>query len=420
MTNYHAIATVTATLRDILFENLNIPQFAGIKITSKPLDVLETEGPELRLNLFLYKVTPNRGFQDVELPVRNTNGELVRSPLLPINLHYLVTSFNNDTDELQEIKSQQILSKAMMILNENSILSREKILVTRMNSPKIPDKDLDDHLETQVELVKITPESMSLEEITKLWSSFFQIHYRLSVSYLATLILLDSKKEPKISPPVQERKLYVLPLTKPTIEKIDPQIVESRPDSHITIFGQNLMAENVEILFGNVTVKPSTSDVFSDRIRVILPSQLETGIKSVIVAHPLTVVEPPTKHGNWNTSNVAAFVLSPTITDPVGINTITRGSSLTITVEPGVTHQQKVLVLLGEHQFEVKLPKPEDAVYPIHVLPALTVPTDFPLESAPQRFLLRIRIDGADSFVRFDNDPSSPTFEQYVPAIDIT
>jgi Pvc16 N-terminal domain len=307
-----------------------------------------------------------------------------------------------------------------MTLNENPILSRQKILQTRMNSDKIPEKDLDDHLEAQIELVKITPEPLSLEDITKLWSSFFQTHYRLSVSYLITVVLLDSNKKTKISPPVQERNLYVFPLGKPAIERIDPQIVESGPQANITIWGQNLMAENVEIFFGNVIATPDVKDVFSDRITISLPSQLESGIKSVLVAHPLAIGEPPIKHGNWNTSNVAAFVLSPRITDPSEIKKAARGSSFALTVEPAVTHKQKVSVLIGQHQFDIKLPKPDEVVYPINVLPDITIPKDFPLEVSPQKFLIRVRIDDAESLVKFDNDPSSSTFEEYVPAIEVT
>lgn len=420
MSNYHAIATVTATLRDILFDNLNITQFAGIKVTSKPPDVIESGGPGLRLNIFLYKITINQGFKDRELPLRNTTGELVRHPLLALNLHYLLTAYTNDTDDLQEIESQQVLSKAMMTLNENSILSRDKILATRKNSSKIPDKGLDDHLETQIELVKLSPDSLSLEEITKLWSSFFQIHYRLSISYIATVILLESKKKTKISPPVQERNLYILPVAKPSIEKIEPQIVQSGPQAAITIFGHNLMAETVEILVDNLTVKPTLDDVSSDRIRIALPSQMEAGIKSVAVSHPLTIGKPPVKHGNWNTSNIAAVVLSPRITDPSGIRKVARGSTLTIKVDPGVTQKQKVYVLIGQYQFDVTLPKPEDVSFPIHVLPDITIPTDFPLELIPQRFPLRVRIDGIDSFVNFDNNPSSTAYKEYVPSVDIT
>ena len=209
MSNYHAIATVTATLRTLLLESLTIPHLSGIKITSKPLDVLEHDGPELRLNIFLYQVTQNSAYQNFDSPTRNASGELAKPPLLALNLYYLFTPSNIDTDELQEIRSQQILSKVMMTLHENPVLTRKKILETRMLSPKIPDKDLDDHLETQIELVKISPHTLSPEETANLFSRFFQIPYRLSVAYLTTVILLQSKVKTKVGPPVQERKLYV-------------------------------------------------------------------------------------------------------------------------------------------------------------------------------------------------------------------
>ena len=75
MTNYHAIATVTAVLRDVLYNDLKGP-FNQIAVTSKPPDVVEKETGKLRLNLFLYHVIPNAGFRTLSDAHSKPRGDL--------------------------------------------------------------------------------------------------------------------------------------------------------------------------------------------------------------------------------------------------------------------------------------------------------------------------------------------------------
>jgi hypothetical protein len=326
MSNYHAIATVTAAISHILAGvKHDVP---GTNITTKPPDVLGSQTAANTVNLFLYQVTHNIGYKDWDLPTRNTRGELVKKPLLPLNLDYLLTAYATDNDELQ---AHQILASAIRILHENSVLTRDMVRATIQAEAKIAGSDLAD----QVELVKITPRPLSLEEITKLWSSFFQTNYRISVAYQATVVLLESKEEPRPTLPVKDRLLYVLPFKQPVIERVEPQILERKPDAKLTIIGRNLKGEEVAVRFGKISVTPKTEDVIDDRIIISVPDVLTAGIKPVKVMHKLKVGSPPTPRDIYQ-SNLVAFVLAPRIThiDPVNV---TRGSDLTLRFEPAIT-----------------------------------------------------------------------------------
>ena len=87
-----------------------------------------------------------------------------------------------------------------------------------------------------------------------------------------------------------------------------------------------------------------------------------------------------------------------------------------MTVEPGVTDKQKVAVLVGRHVFNVKIPPTPGAV--LKTLPPITIPAKFPITGTKELFLLRIRIDGADSFVKRD-DKLGPTYDEYIPFVEI-
>jgi hypothetical protein len=243
MSNFHAIATVTAALHDLLYDSLKAPPLAGIIVTAKPPDKLEAEARKMRLNLFLYHSSPNPGYQTFDLPTRDAMGRLEKTPVLALNLYYLLTADTADKDDLQDIQCQQILAKAILTLHENPILTKKMIRDARMSNTKIPDADTGDNLDDQIELVKISILPQSLEEMTKLWSAFFQTHYRLSVSCLVTVVLLDSKKVIKPGLPVQNRNVYVLPFKQPVINRIEPQIVELTADTRIKLIGNNLLAD---------------------------------------------------------------------------------------------------------------------------------------------------------------------------------
>ncbi len=102
MSNYLAIATVTATIKHLLFQEMsneiNDTQFI---ITSNPPDSGSDQPPTTRLNLFLYDITPNTGYSNIDLATRsNSTGELLQKQRLGINLYYLLTSYAVDNDDI--------------------------------------------------------------------------------------------------------------------------------------------------------------------------------------------------------------------------------------------------------------------------------------------------------------------------------
>src|SRR5690606_24903260 len=104
----------------------------------------------------------------------------------------------------------------------------------------------------QVELVKITMQDLSLEDLTKIWSSFFKTgSYRISVAYKATVVLLDGKKVARSTMPVKKLNSYVYASKVPEITYVEPQMVPwTSGGTKIKIIGRNLKADNIKIDFG--------------------------------------------------------------------------------------------------------------------------------------------------------------------------
>src|ERR1051326_5948593 len=98
MTNYLAIATVTGAIKKLLDEEMmNDKLFIFQKlqassaspnptviqlqpVSTKPPDIETSQPADNRLNIFLYQVTPNLGYKNLDLPTRSQAGELIARP----------------------------------------------------------------------------------------------------------------------------------------------------------------------------------------------------------------------------------------------------------------------------------------------------------------------------------------------------
>jgi hypothetical protein len=266
-------------------------------------------------------------------------------------------------------------------------------------------------------------QALTLEEITKLWSSFFQTNYRISVTYEATVVLLDSKYEPKPSLPVLTPQFTTMTIRQPLITAVQPQILEYAANATLAIIGQNFQADNVTVKFGDLSATPDAKDIKDTKITVGLPVGITAGIKTVQVEQNLDMPQGSghALHTGLK-SNVVPFVLAPKISTPPPIQ-VARGTNLSLSFAPAVAPSQRVSALIGD--YEISVPQRDPNSHPITQLSVLVptkqptgmVPSDFPTGN----FLLRIRVDGAESLLRVDNVQNSPTYGRFTsPSVSVT
>ncbi|HEX9990084.1 MAG TPA: DUF4255 domain-containing protein [Chloroflexia bacterium] len=401
MSNPLAIAAVTATFGQLLGRVTEEPTLSGAGVSMRPLDQARTASQTNRqLNLFLYQVRPNAAWRNMDLPFRDSNADLTRRPMLALGLYYLVTAYGQDNDDLD---AQHLLAHAMSLVHDQAVLTRDQIRAAITSEPAIAQSDLAD----QIELVKLCPTEPTLEDIFKLWTTF-QTQYRLSVSYEASVVLIERPSAARATLPVRAANLYVMPFRQPVIESVSPQVLP--PGGQLTIQGRNLTGDVVKVRFGSVTADP---DTITDRqITLNAPATLSAGVNTVQVVHQLNLGTPATPHRGFE-SNVAAFILAPRITTPQPIS-VARGASLSLSFQPAVHRAQQVAILVGDQQ--ILLP-----ARPVGAPPATTLGFPIPSTFPTGDFLLRLRVDGAESPLDVDTDPASPTFNQYTgPEVTIT
>jgi hypothetical protein len=385
--------------------------------SSAPPDHIVTgvKDEKTNLNLFLYHVTYNPGWREVGLPTRGADGTPIGRAPLAIDLHYLLSAYSAG-----DFEAQIMLGIGMQALHEIPVLFRKKI----QNVFSSPGNDVDKALATadladQLELVKVVPQQLGTDELSKLWTAF-QSKFRVSAAYAVSVVLIETKA-PVVAPlPVLTRNLQVRPFTEPTIESVDPQII-TLSAGVLTIAGFNLVGRDTVVIFDGNPSSPQTPTTIGDgaTVKVSLPA-LPAGINTLRIVRQIDLgVIPKTR---FVESNVASFILQPVIRrDPVAphdylIQVGTPDTTftpprvpVTVTLDPAIAATQKISLLLNE------LSPPAGIAprsYMFDAAAADLTPPDKALiytqGVATGDYLARIRVDGADSSL--DIDPVSKAF----------
>ena len=422
MSNALAIAAVTAVLKNLL-DNAVIDTSLVTAVndtvtvtTRAPSDVENDAKGKVQLNLFLYHVEPNPGWRNAGLPSTDQRGARLTNPPLALDLFYLLTAYGN-----KDFDAEVILGYAMQLFHETPVLRRDQIRTTfggnGGGTPPVSGGVLPtsyqalsaSELAEQVESIKITPHTMTTEEASKLWTAF-QARYHPSVAYHVSVVLIEAKRPVRSGLPVRERRFHVLPFNAPVIESVSPQIIKT--GETFTLRGRNLKREKVKVSFGNFCMDPEPARIFQDKIEVSIPPDLMAGINTVQVVHDLDFGTPKEPHGGFR-SNIMAFMLAPKLmTPPPG--TASRGSTLQLSLDPKVGPLQKASLLLGDISITIpSRPSAEPASSSLE----FPIPGDFPTGD----FLLRVRVDAGESQLDVDEDPTSPTANQYIgPRVTVT
>lgn len=395
MSNFLAIATVTAALQQLLQGPVS-NAVTGAKVAFNRPDGSGTGLPFPGVNVYLYQVTPNAAYRNADLPTRRGDGTLVQKPQAALDLHYLFT-FQGSDDKLEP---QRMLGAVASTLQDQSLLSAGNISAAISSNSFLSTSDLGN----QVEGVRFTPTALSLEEFSKLWSAFFQVEYSLSAAYQASVVLIESEDTPQEALPVQTRNVYVSPFRYPTIAQVVPQAgadLPILPTSVLVIQGTNLLGQVTLVRIGNVTVSPPT--VTKQAIILPVPASLQAGVLGVQVIQQIQIGTPPLPHSGFE-SNVVAMVLHPVISSPAATST-----QVTVNISPQVQPGQQVSLLLNE----ATMPSPAVPAAYSFSLPAVTAATNtltFTVSGVQgtTTYFIRVTVDGAES--PLDLNPGSPTF----------
>lgn len=419
MSNYLAIATVTAALKRIIQAGIR-QDVPGAQVTTNRPEAPGGNVSGATVNLFLYSSTPNPAWRNADLRTRRPKGEMVKHGQAGLDLNYIFTFYGNE----QRLEPQRLLGSTIQSLVDHPFLSQEAIrdTIAHSNLPEL----LDSTLHEQVQSVKFVPSEITTEELSRLWSVFFQIPYTLSFTYQATAVLIQGRKPGKAPLPVRQRRFYTSP-SLPTIKKIEHQGDAGTPitiDSHLVILGYQLQGENTRVEIGEANLTPSV--VANEKVEITLatlPLQERESLRAGVQGLRILLQRPQTAGAAENeiATNVLPLMLCPiivngnvgiAIADVAEIDEDTCSAVITVEVDVWVAPEQSAFILLnGESS------PGHDGIYIIRGdrRTDLTHDLRFTLPNVRKGdYLVRIQINNAESPLEVDTDENSPTHEQYI------
>ncbi|WP_380874677.1 hypothetical protein ACFB49_00570 [Sphingomonas sp. DBB INV C78] len=438
MSNALAIASVTRLLKDLLNDTLVNGDVSGdigsdVVVSALPpdrvLDQLGENRPS-QLNLYLHRITTNAALANGDLPTRDSRYGIVHRPRLALDLHYLLTAYTN-----QELHGEILLGYAMEMFHETPVLARNMIraaLEGNISGAILPPafQNTDPaRLADQIELIRITPQPLSMDDISKLWTAL-QTHYRTTIAYTVSVVLIE-RDQPTRQPipvlsrgpvdPVSGREAGVfvnpdlLPAT-PTLTAIEPpgRRPAARLGDRVTISGHRLDHGDARIRF----TAPETGDVIDlAPLSPPVPGRIEVQLPAgppLPAAHPLADTgEDP---GAWR---IGAYLVDVSLraagqpdrlTNRLPILLAPRaapaaaddpgGTRITVDCEPRIRQSQAVAIVTGQ------------AEQPLAALAADTDQVSAIFAGLPEGATLpvRLRVGGIDSLI-VDPEAKPPAFD---------
>jgi Pvc16 N-terminal domain/IPT/TIG domain len=393
MSDYLAVGGVSAILRSLLTSALTnggpttiLGSTPGVTATSP--DLIPTGANEQpQVNLFMYYANLNPALRNEGLPSVSAQGRRLSNQPLALNLHYLISAYGS-----KQFDPEILLAWAMKVFHDTPVVPAQTIqnVLTSLLSESSAEAQLiaTSTLADQIEHIRITPETLTTEEIYRLWTAF-QTTYRPSTALQVSVVVIQDTQAFASNLPVQTRTVTALPLQTPVIDTVTPTMIPA--GQVLTITGSSFLGDAPADTVVSFDAGPGAPpDVVQGHvIRVRLPATLPAGTRTVRVQRLIVFPRSPAPHQGFS-SSPAPFQLIPAIQDASPVQA-TQGSPLTITLSPEVGRTQQATLYVGDNAIPID-ERPVGAPASAATI-TFPIPANFPTGTFP----LRVEIDGAQS-----------------------
>ena len=395
MSNAYAVAGVTAILQGLIgdgFAENDVTNAIGVSpsVRAVPPDMINGD---TGINIFFYQATPNPAWRNECLPSQNARAERITNQPMALDLHYLISA-HAENDLFSEI----LLGSAMQSLHEKPVVSRGEVksLLSAAGSASVRNALSGSGLSNQLELIKVTPEFLSNEDMSKLWSAV-QSNYRSSATYMVTVVLIEAEKPARPPLPVLTRHIEAQPHLIPptptlvTVEYENQQIV-GRLGESVSISGYHLNqpdVSNIRVLlrFSSENLEadiPLTGIPDNQQVQFSLPADASLWRAGV---YELSLVMDDSE-GDPIESNRLPLTIAPSFANFSAVRNADDTVSAEVIVTPEIHDSQSVSLIIGQtEQVAESISGQSNAAS-----------FEFPHLDAGDHWA-RIRVDGIDSIL---------------------
>jgi hypothetical protein len=376
---------------------------------------------EPQVNICLFRVAPNAAQRNAYLPSRSSSGDPMRRSRIALDLHFLL-SFYGDPDVFEP---ERLFGAVALALEHQPLLSKSNISAAiASHSPELEGADLAD-----ASGVRITLDTISLDDFTKVWSVFFQVPYVLSAAYTCSHIVVETETQIAPALPVTKPLTFVSPLAQLALERAAAApgavggIVWNGP---LWITGKGLAKAGLrfsidgierpvaETSGGNAGANAKAGG--GSAVKILLTPANFAGTELSAGTHLIEALAPAAAGAPAHLvqrSNVLAFALHPTITLAADAATVTASSAtrrtgtLQVGFAPRVAATQQVRLFLDNRDpnkpskavLERKAPQPGSA-------PAAVLTFPFSQLEAGS-YLVRAEVDRVPSLPTTNQTPGA-------------
>jgi hypothetical protein len=389
MSDARAIEAVTETMRSIVDAGVKRVSAGARAIAAPPHEVAASQ--EERVNVFLYRTEVDGSLRNTDPPA-TTPGE-VGQPELPLVLHYLLTPYAPDGNDLV---AHRLLGGALQSLHSHERLTERDL------ADLAPFSDVS----RQWEQVRVNWQPLDDKDMYSLWS-VFQAPYRISAAFEVRVVQIESRVRGLAPLPVLRRgsdgqgasvaaAVDLAELTEVAPVLGQPAALTGEP---VTIHGHGLDADTVVAILAHpflaTPLQVNPDQATASAVRFSIPATMPAGLGSVALRLQSTGA------GSLITNRLSLAV-APTITSALPMTVARTGTSahVTLTCEPPVRAGQEVSMLLGSTST------------PADLLTTDTGTISFTIGNASAgTYPVRLRVGGTDSRLVVDRTDPTPRFD---------
>lgn len=326
-----SVAAATVALADrvhVLIGNA-VP---GARVTTLNPSNESLRGGDPIVNLYLFRTTRNGFVSNDDLPTRNAVGEPLASPVLKLNLDYMVTFFGDDA----KLDQQRLLGLVVGGLNADPYLKRDVLRSAIASTPWLGDEA---DIEQPSEEICVNPLNMPPDAMARLWSEFVNTPYQLTQMYTVTPVSLVTVLHVEPVLPVRRIGLHAMPSSNIAIISIVNAVDPSLPlqgGGQMSIRLIDPAQPNLIVNLNGVAAEGVKAGFDADGFAALLVD-LTAHQKAPLTAGPLAVQvirETAQGKGISAESQIVRTAIVPSFAEPPAIGKGQLEATMTLPVAP--------------------------------------------------------------------------------------
>jgi hypothetical protein len=393
MNSNFSVAAVTVAFADRLHALIG-NSISGARVTTLNPSAESLRGGDPIVNLYLFRATRNGFVSNNDLPKRGAPGQPLASPVLKLDLDYMITFFGDDA----KLDPQRLLGLVAGGLNAEPYIKRDALRSAITTTPWLGGGDP----ELPSEQIRIMPLDMPPDAMARLWSEFVNVPYQLTQLYTAMPVTLVTVMPVEPVLPVRRIGMRAAPS-----RAIAIMAIANAADPSLPLVGGGQMGirlvnpgqPDLVVYLNRVAAQGVKPGFDADGFAVLLVD-LTASQSAPLAAGPLAVQvirTRPDGTGIVSESEIVETSIVPAFAEPPTIENGQLAANMALPVAPEATAAALLFPRGAPGQASRRIPcAPRTAISTRLVAPLAGVPAG--------KYLVSVEIDGVATLLEFSGE----------------